>query len=1448
MSLSWDQANSTLTVDGNSVVLSGTTPKAFRTFRHTVTGQNIISDQSQDVLKFTPGEGIQLNFNQSTDTITFEMDPAFRFGFTGSTGFTGSQGAQGIDGAYAALGYTGSQGDIGFSGSAGAFGFTGSQGPKGFSGSIGFTGSLGVTGDQGIQGDTGFTGSQGAQGFTGSLGTAGPTGSTGTQGNVGFTGSQGFVGSTGSSGPQGNLGPTGFTGSTGLSGAIGYAGSKGNVGFSGSIGVGYTGSMGNQGYTGSQGAQGNPGEAANIGYTGSKGIAGPTGFTGSSGPLGPEGVPGPGGFTGSRGQDGIDGAYAALGYTGSQGPTGFTGSQGTGFTGSQGAQGDQGVQGAQGFTGSAGASGNLQQVTDLGNVTTNGIQVETLTVGGVPGTGVVLGLALPVNPTDAASKEYVDTNPGGLDAAAVQALIDAEVQDPTTLVLGTSCTGGIQIGKDTLVSTLSGGGIALGQNADASGSQAIAIGIGAVGENSAVAIGISAQTSTNSVSIGRSANSTGSKGVAVGNNAFAQGTATAVGAESKAGDTVGGTGLYSVALGADSYAQYNNSMHINSSFNTGTGPSAIGGIVLESSLGRMEYIANSDWEFNAPVKSSEFKFADGTSMTTAPTGGGNSNIAVATASDGQDYLTTFDTSFFITADPTSTDTGYIALGSPASANWNSGAWELHGTGSGRSLFNSKTITNKIASNGPWIGMVASNDFYLGSRYAALYSDTSYDVTLSSDPLGHVNLAIDNVDKLVVNGPSNIIQTFANVTINSTTEISGVIDDGTMATASNTTLATSESIKTYVDASSGGNYGNVEVQDYLESLTSVIIGKDASTLISSESHVIIGDGARVINSGVGIGENAYCYKEGVAIGRESLSGWNGHRAIAIGELAGSKNLGFDSVALGYKAGGGAWRSAAYPNIRNHTTHIGGETGSDDPGVGTTALGYQAGKSDSGNYSVAVGFQAGQSNQGTNSIIISSLGSPVNNSDSGSITIKSNAAGGLLEYDPSSNVWTLGASVTTNGGVISGLIDPTQPDHAASKSYVDAKPTSGIAIGNVTVEPTAAFQSIAIGEAADASVAFAIAIGKNSSAPNNFGIAIGENSAAATNSVALGYNADASTNYTTAVGWSARAIGPASTALGHECEATGSASIAMGSDSTASSSASMAIGYKSDVQAAFSTSIGHQNDISTTGSYTISIGNYLANNTYTEPDAIKIAAGSTYQTQVEVRPNYLDLSSTGFGIACNASVGFTFTDAINGNVTLSSLVSGGTSYGIDESSRSETTDWLKITDNGNNRDVLTFRTDSSADGHGNYGSTTDNGHYQFLMGTVNQRIMLEAPGNNPKITGWANGLTGDTAGLTIEGRSYTATEGYLRLEAGGDQAIEMVNGSTTINSANATVQGNLTADSGIVVNNGTVRLANLTTTERNLLTAANGDMIYNTTDGRIQAYQAGTWINLDDGTAA
>ncbi|MDA7837403.1 hypothetical protein N9A42_00010 [bacterium] len=188
---------------------------------------------------------------------------------------------------------------------------------------------------------------------------------------------------------------------------------------------------------------------------------------------------------------------------------------------------------------------------------------------------------------------------GGLDSAGVQSLIDAEV-DATTLVLGTGTTAGIRVGSGATAATLSGGGIAIGQNSNATGSQAIAIGYYAQGDNNSVAIGISTETSGNSVSIGRSA-ITRVSGVAVGMSSETASNATAIGYNAKAGNNTFGTGSFSVAVGKDAYSQYNHSMHINSAANLGTGPSAVGGIVIESTLGRLEYSATADWVFNAGV-------------------------------------------------------------------------------------------------------------------------------------------------------------------------------------------------------------------------------------------------------------------------------------------------------------------------------------------------------------------------------------------------------------------------------------------------------------------------------------------------------------------------------------------------------------------------------------------------------------------------------------------------------------------------------------------------------------------------------------------------------------------------------------------------------------------------------------------------------------------------------
>jgi hypothetical protein len=80
---------------------------------------------------------------------------------------------------------------------------------------------------------------------------------------------------------------------------------------------------------------------------------------------------------------------------------------------------------------------------------------------------------------------------------------------------------------------------------------------------------------------------------------------------------------------------------------------------------------------------------------------------------------------------------------------------------------------------------------------------------------------------------------------------------------------------------------------------------------------------------------------------------------------------------------------------------------------------------------------------------------------------------------------------------------------------------------------------------------------------------------------------------------------------------------------------------------------------------------------------------------------------------------------------------------------------------------------------------------------------------------------------------------------DSFISTGAGTPTLESA---TNLDLQAGNAVRVLGAPFRLANLDSTQRNALTPANGDLIYNTTANRIQAYQNGAWINLDDGTAA
>ena len=54
--------------------------------------------------------------------------------------------------------------------------------------------------------------------------------------------------------------------------------------------------------------------------------------------------------------------------------------------------------------------------------------------------------------------------------------------------------------------------------------------------------------------------------------------------------------------------------------------------------------------------------------------------------------------------------------------------------------------------------------------------------------------------------------------------------------------------------------------------------------------------------------------------------------------------------------------------------------------------------------------------------------------------------------------------------------------------------------------------------------------------------------------------------------------------------------------------------------------------------------------------------------------------------------------------------------------------------------------------------------------------------------------------------------------------------------------LNAGTRIVPTTGPLQMLRVTTVQRNALTAANGDLIYNTTDNKFQGYENGSWVNL------
>nr|WP_244259064.1 adhesin [Cupriavidus gilardii] len=146
------------------------------------------------------------------------------------------------------------------------------------------------------------------------------------------------------------------------------------------------------------------------------------------------------------------------------------------------------------------------------------------------------------------------------------------------------------------------------------------------------------------------------------------------------------------------------------------------------------------------------------------------------------------------------------------------------------------------------------------------------------------------------------------------------------------------------------------------------------------------------------------------------------------------------------------------------------------------------------------------------------------------------------------------------------------------------TNSIAVGNASNASNVS--AIAVGNTAEASGSNATAIGSVSEASGLNSIAIGSvATATAASATAIGNNANAGGATSTAIGASANASNSGSTALGFGAQSTGLSSAAFGYQANASATEALALGYQTAASGINSVAIGNQVTVAGEGSIAI-----------------------------------------------------------------------------------------------------------------------------------------------------------------------------------------------------------------------------------------------------------------------
>ena len=138
---------------------------------------------------------------------------------------------------------------------------------------------------------------------------------------------------------------------------------------------------------------------------------------------------------------------------------------------------------------------------------------------------------------------------------------------------------------------------------------------------------------------------------------------------------------------------------------------------------------------------------------------------------------------------------------------------------------------------------------------------------------------------------------------------------------------------------------------------------------------------IYGDAVAFGQGAGTTSQGinaVAVGSGAGTTSQGDSAVAIGNVAGTTTQSQYAVAVGYGAGQTTQGQSAVA-----IGFIAGDTGQ---GTNAVAVGYGAGTTSQGNSAVAIGKQAGETNQGANSIILNATGAALNQTTTGTFTVK------------------------------------------------------------------------------------------------------------------------------------------------------------------------------------------------------------------------------------------------------------------------------------------------------------------------------------------------------------------------------------------------------------------------------------------------------------------------------